>query len=337
MDGLKKQIEDGALRSLYLFYGDETYLLETYHNRLLRSMMEPEDEMMNYDEMQGRVAAEQIMNSAETFPLMTEKRLVVVRDSGAFETDGNAAYEPLVGFFSQLPDTVVLVFIESHVDKRSRLYKAAQKYGYIVEFTTLRETDLCKWLMIEAKRRHLKMDIMTAQYFLHLAGTDMNLLNQEMEKVFAYKEGCGVILREDLERIVTPSLETNVFRMMDAIGNQQAQEAFRIYQNLRRVGENAYMIFALLRRQIDLLYKTSVYLAERYDANTIAKTMNVKPFIAKKNMAQARKFSREKLREAMSELLQFDVDIKNGVLKPEQVIELMITKYGSKMASAAMR
>lgn len=336
MDGLRKQIEERNIRSLYVFYGEETYLLETYRVRLLRALMEPEDEMMNYDEMHGEPDVRKLINSAETFPLMAERRMVVVNDSGIFATGKSDDYEDLAAFFARVPDTTVLVFVETKIDKRSRIFKAAQKYGYVVEFKPLKEDDLAKWMIIEAKRRRLKMDMVTAQYFINLAGNDMNMLHQEMEKVFSYKEGSGVILREDLDQIVTPSLETNIFRMMDAIGNQQVQEAFRIYKNLLQVGENVYMIYALLRRQIGLLYKTSVYVSERYDANTIASLMKVQPFVAKKNMAQARKFAIDKLRNAMMELLDYDVAIKSGTIKPERVVELMIAKYGSRMATSTI-
>lgn len=336
MDGLKKQIEERQFRSLYVFYGDETYLLETYRTRLVRAIMDPEDEMMNLDEIHGKPDVRTIINSAETFPLMAEKRMVIVHDSGYFEVDASGAYDEIADFMGKVPDSTVLVFIESHIDKRSRVYKAAQKYGYLVEFKTLDDGDLAKWMTIEARRRKLKMDIPTAQYFIHLAGNDMNLLHQEMEKVFSFKEGTGIVYREDLEQIVTPSLETNIFHMMDAIGNQQVQEAFRIYQNLLQVGENVYMIYALIRRQIGILYKTAVYLSERYDVNAIAAAMKLKPFAVKKNMAQVRKFSKDKLREAMMELLEYDVSIKNGIIKPERVIELMIAKYGSRMATSVI-
>ncbi len=329
MDELKRQIEEHSLRSLYLFYGEETYLLETYRARVLKSLMQPEDEMMNFDELLRPSGALEIINSAETLPFAAERRLVIVRDSHAFELEGAGNFGPLYDFFASVPDTTVLIFIESHVDKRSRLYKALQKYGQIVEFTPLSEADLIKWTIIEARRRKLRIDGNTAQYFIRTAGTDMHRLHREMEKLFSYKEGTGIILREDVDSIVTPSLEDTVFHMMDALGSRQAAEAFRIYRNLLRIGENAYMIFALLRRQIDILYKTSVYMSERYDAAAIAEAMKIRPFAARKNMAQARKFPASSLRKAMTELLDYDTKIKNGLIKPEQAIELMLARYGT--------
>ena len=330
MDIIKSEIEQKALRPLYLFYGEETFLIDTYLKRIRKLLLNDGDELMNLDEMEGQVSEEAVISSAETFPFMVDKRLVIVHDSGFF---AGGECEALCNYFPQVPDTTVLIFVESKVDKRSRAYKTVDKSGLAVEFTKLSEEALAKWIMIEARRRRLKMDRMTAQYFIRAAGTDMNDLSSEMEKLFSYKEGTGLVTDQDIDRIVTLSLETNIFHMMDAIGNQRVQEAYRIYRNLLKAGESEQYIFALLRRQIDLLYKTSVYRKDQYDAGEIARLMKVQPFVARKNLQQASRFSEQKLVDAMEETLRYDTAIKNGGITPGRAIELLIAKYGSRMSA----
>ena len=335
MDQVKQQIEQKNLGSLYLFFGEETFLIETYRSRILRSLMTEADELMNLDELNGPVTAETIINCAETFPLMVDRRLVIVHDSGLFATvKSEDEIETISSFFARVPSETVLLFIESKVDKRSRVYKALEANGTAVEFQQLDEDALARWIMIEARRRRLRMDKLTALYLIHIAGTDMHDLEMEMNKVFAYKEGTGVVVREDIDPIVTISPETNIFHMMDAIGNQRAQEAYRIYRNLLKAGENEYYIFSLVRRQIDMLFKTAVYRRDRYDAAAIAKAMSVQPFVARKNLQQASKFSVKKLKDAMEETLRYDVGIKNGTITAGRAIELLIARYGSRMGAS---
>ena len=341
MDVLKQQIADKQIGSLYLFYGDEAYLIDTYHTRLKKSLLIPEDELMNLDEL-DKPSVQTIMTCAETFPLMVDRRLVIVQDSGLFamkkkgegeeEPDSNEDMEALEAFFGNMPETTVLVFIESNVDKRTRSYKALTKYGLAVEFKTLDEDGLAKWIIIEARRRGLKIDRPTAAYFIHAVGTDMSVLQTEMNKLFSYKEGTGLIVHEDIDKIITPSLETDIFRMLDAMGNHRAREAYHIYRNLIITGESEHMIFAMTRRQIDLLYKTAVYQREGLRAEQIAQAMKTRDWIARKNMQQASKFSFGKLKEAMEETLRFDVGIKSGTITPGRAIELLIARYGSRMA-----
>lgn len=334
MDLLKNQIEQRELKSLYLFYGEEGFLIDTYRGRIKKSLLTEADELMNLDELEGAVAVDHIIACAETFPLMVDRRLVIVQDSGYFapgksENDVQA----LSAFFEYVPPETVLIFIESKVDKRSRTFKALEANGMAVEFKALDEEGLAKWIMIEARRRKLRIEKLTAQYLIHYCGTDMSDLNMEMNKLFSYKEGTGIVERKDIEDIVTMSLETNVFHMMDAIGNQRVQEAYRIYQNLLKTGENDYYIFSLVRRQIDMLFKTAVYQRDHYDASSIARAMGIRDFMARKNMQQASKFPIKKLSEAMDETLKYDVGIKSGTITAGRAIELLIAKYGSRMAS----
>ena len=341
MDLLKQQIADKQIGSLYLFYGNEAYLIDTYRSRLKKSLLTPEDELMNLDEL-DKPSAQTIMACAETFPLMVDKRLVIVQDSGLFalkskddsddQPEEGGDVEALANFFENVPDTTVLVFIESSVDKRSRTYKALAKNGLAVEFKTLDNDDLAKWIIIEARRRGLRIDRPTAAYFIGAVGTDMSQLQTEMNKLFSYKEGTGIIVHDDIDHIITPALETDIFHMLNAIGSHRAKDAYRIYRNMIITGESEHMIFAMTRRQIDQLYKTAVYQREGYRGEKIAEAMKLRDFQVRRNLQQASQFPFAKLKEAMDETLRFDVGIKSGTITPGRAIELLIAKYGSRMA-----
>lgn len=342
MDLLKQQIAEKKIGSLYLFYGSEAYLIDTYHARLKKSLLAPEDELMNLDEL-DKPSARTIMDCAETFPLMVDRRLVIVQDSGLFMLKGksegeedapqeSADVQELASFFENVPETTVLVFIETNVDKRSRTYKALEKNGLVVEFKTLDQDDLAKWIAIEARRRGLRIDKLTASYLIGAVGTDMSVLQTEMNKLFSYKEGTGLIQREDIDKVITPSLEADIFKLLNAIGSHKAKDAFRIYRNMVITGESEHMIFAMTRRQIDLLYKTAVYQREGYRADQIAEQMKLRSFMVTRNLQQASRFSFPKLKEAMEETLRFDVGIKSGTITPGRAMELLIARYGSRMA-----
>ena len=333
LESLKNDLKEDTLSSLYVWYGEESYLKATWLRRILDKVLKPEDRMMNYDELSSPDSDEPVIRSAETLPFMAEHRLVVVRESGFFAGDGGD-HGGLIHLFQHMPDSVILIFIESRLDKRSRLLKAADQYGETIEFTTPDDQTLIRWMAVEGRRRKLKIDRGAAAALLNQCGQDMHALETAMQKVFAYKEGSGVVLEEDVWQVMTPNPETNVFRMMDAIGNHQAQKAFEIYQNLRQQGENEYYIFSLLRRQIDILYKTGIYLYDHVGENRIAQEMKLRPFAVRRNIAQARQFSLDALRQAMRDTLAYEVEIKKGRIHPQEAIEILIARYGSRPSRA---
>ena len=63
----------------------------------------------------------------------------------------------------QLPDYLVLIFVEEEVDKRNRMYKAVQKQGRAVEFARQDEKTLMTWVLavsythLDVYKRQLRM------------------------------------------------------------------------------------------------------------------------------------------------------------------------------------
>lgn len=55
-----------------------------------------------------------------------------MEDSGWFK--GGPGADEMCAYIENIPDTTCLLFVETEVDKRSRMYKAVKKYGYIAEW-----------------------------------------------------------------------------------------------------------------------------------------------------------------------------------------------------------
>ena len=66
----------------------------------------------------------EIIGLADTMPFFAEKRLILMEDSGFFK--GGAGADELTEYMGGIPESTCLVFVESEVDKRSRLYKAVK-------------------------------------------------------------------------------------------------------------------------------------------------------------------------------------------------------------------
>lgn len=324
MKGLKEQIQKGQIGRLYLFYGEENYLIQLYERRIKKALLLPEDEMMNLDIMQNPQDPVAAKASIETLPFMAERRLVIIKDSGAFETRPGKLSE-LADYMQDIPESTTLLWIESKVDKRSKLYKAVQKYGYAVDFKRLSENELLTWIGQELHRRGLTMDRSTAAYFYSLTGNDMNRIITELEKLVSYVKEAGVITRQDVDQIVSVTIESNVFKLTDYLGNQQPAAAYRIYRQLLDNNEPIQRIFYMMIRQFRLLYKAS--LMQGADRAMIAKELGVPTFAAGNYQLQARRFGQQRLRELLNQLLEMDVAVKTGELDAEEAVTLVILQY----------
>ncbi|MBO6159783.1 MAG: DNA polymerase III subunit delta [Firmicutes bacterium] len=321
MATLKDQIKAGKIGRLYLLYGSEPFLVRLNARRLKEAVLTEEDEMMNLDRFKENADPDDLKMSFETLPFMSEKRMVLIENSGAFGKKA-AAYESLEKSLLDLPETTVVLFIESDVDKRKKLYKTVQKAGEIYEFGPLGERELSIWIGQEFKKRRVRVDPMGISYLISLLGADMEKIQSEIEKLSSFAASKGFLTKEDMDLLVSPSIETKIFRLTDQLGNGRRADAYRAYQDLLKQNERPEMIFYMIVRQYHLLYRTS--LMNPAGAAQVASALGVRDFAARGYLSQASRYGRERLWRLIQRLYEMDLSIKTGQITIQEALDLVI-------------
>ena len=118
MQTLNQDIKEKTFKRVYLLFGDEPFLVNSYKKRLREAIAG--DDTMNYNYFEGKGPdVKEIISLADTMPFFAERRLVMVDGSGFFK---NSAPEELVNYIAEIPESTCMVFVESEVDKRNKLY-----------------------------------------------------------------------------------------------------------------------------------------------------------------------------------------------------------------------
>ena len=142
MQTLNQDIKDRTFKPVYLLFGEEAFLKKSYKSRLREALTD--GDTMNYNYFEGKgMNVNEIIGLADTMPFFAEKRLILMEDSGFFK--GGAGADELTEYMGGIPESTCLVFVESEVDKRSRLYKAVKKYGYAAELSHQEPAQLARW------------------------------------------------------------------------------------------------------------------------------------------------------------------------------------------------
>ena len=78
---LKAQLKSGDFARLYVFHGEERYLLEHYLGLLRKKLLDGPAEDFNYHRFpQGAVDLQALTDAVEAVPMMAERTLVQVDD-----------------------------------------------------------------------------------------------------------------------------------------------------------------------------------------------------------------------------------------------------------------
>ena len=325
MKMLAEDIKNGSFKSSYLLYGEEAYLRTQYKNRLKNALADPSD-TMNFSRLEGKgINPAEIISLAETLPFFAERRLILIEDSGFFKNK----CDELADYLPNMPDTTCLLFVETEVDKRNRLYKAVQKYGRVTEFQLQDERTLMKWILGTLKKENKKITESTLQLFLERTGSDMENIHMELEKLLSYTIGREVITSEDVEEICTMQTTGQIFEMIRAIAEKKQRLALDLYYDLLALKEPPMRILFLIARQFNQLLLVKSLTAKGMDRASVASKAQIAPFIAGRLMTQARSFTMQQLRNAVQDCVDAEEAVKTGRMTDVLSVEILIVKYSA--------
>ena len=324
MKNINEHIKQNKFSRVYLIYGTESYLKRFYKNRLKAATLGDGDQM-NFSYYQGKgIEEKEVIGMADTLPFFAEYRVIIVEDSGWFKSSSD-----LADYIPEIPESTVLIFVESEVDKRNKLYKAVAKYGTVSEMNTPEEKELKIWVATRFKRSEKKITEHTIELLLERVGTDMENLENEIEKLVCYALEREVITDEDVRTICAEQITGKIFQMMEAIGMKRQEQALQYYYDLLALREAPLSILYLTVRQFNLLLQAKDLARLHTDSKTIASRLSIPPFAVNRYLAQAKNFPASILHEAVEYGTQLEEEIKTGRIQDRIAVELLIVKYSS--------
>lgn len=325
MKNLNEDIRTGNFKQVYLLYGEEEYLKNQYKKRL-RAAILPEDDTMNFSFFGGKgVDLRQVIDQAETLPFFADHRLILVEQSGLFKSSASE----LADYLPQMPRETILLFVENEVDKRNRLFKAVKQLGRVVELGRQDERTLQSWVMGSLKREQKSITGDALAMFLEMTGDNMENIASELEKLLCYTQGRTGIEVRDVEEICTVTTENRVFDMIRAVAEKQQKKALELYYDLLALKEPPMRILFLIARQFNQMLQMKALREQGLDGAAVAQRAGVAPFIAKRSLAQASRFTMKELWQGVEDCVEAEAAVKTGRLGDILAVEMLIVRYSS--------
>ena len=320
MQRINTDIKQNNFNQIYLLYGEERYLKKQYTDRLHKAMCN-EGDSMNTHFYEGKdISVGEIIDLAETLPFLSERRVIFISNSNLFKSGG----EKMAEYLASPNETTYFVFTESEVDKRSKLFKAVQNNGCVVEFGVQDENTLKRWIAGIVGRDNKKIAERTVTLFLTKTGTDMENIQMELEKLLCYCMDRDVITDEDVEAVCVNRISNHIFDMVNAIASGNTKEALSLYYDLLALKEPAMRILFLIARQYNLLLQTKELKQKGFSDKDIASKIGVPPFVAGKYVAQASRFKTSDLKAFVKRCVETEEAVKTGHMNDVISVEMLI-------------
>ena len=231
-EDIVRDVRAGRVAPVYYLMGEEDYYINELGEFLTNFLLKPEERDFNLDIVYGADAnIAQVVELARAYPMMAERRVVVVR-----EAQGLRTLDALDDYLKKPNPSTVLVFCHKHgtLDKRKAVARSLQKVGVVYESKRLYERQFPPFITRYLKRRGLAIEQQAVQMLAAHVGTDLCRLASEMDKLaLAMPQGERQVTASLVEQQTGVSREFNDFELQAALANRDLERAARIVKYYR--------------------------------------------------------------------------------------------------------
>ena len=336
-----KQWKSGPSRSVWVLHGEEEFL----RSELLAAAPEifvPDEatRSFNCDILYGaETSLDQVLTIARSYPMMAERRLVIVRDAERIlraKPAGTSAKskkkqneDPLPAYLAQPnPDCILMFDLEKLGAKNQSPFRELNERAQILEFPILKDGEVTEWLRARAKGLGRSIASDAARLMVAYLGTSLRTHANELEKLLIYTGDRKEIVVGDVEQVVGASRENNVFELTKAIGAGNKPLATEIALRILDQGrDQRQFLFVMLGRFIEQLTIVRELSVKGENERTIAEALELRggaAYFAKEIIQQARRYTREKLDGALRTLIEAEFQTRGRHTNDELLMERVL-------------
>jgi len=290
---------------LYLLFGKDEFACEEALRELEQGYWsDPSLGDLNRTVLDGRkISIAELRHHCDAIPFLADRRLVIVENLIA-RVDGKkgsrtepaatpqsdeetepastkALVDDLLAYLPHLPETTDLVLIDPGLEaknSRGRIAKWARSkgnQGVVKEFSKKQGGELNEWIRKRVNAAGGDIDRGAIAALIHSVGDDLRTLTSEIDKLVLFVDEGKKITADDVRRLVTRSRETNIFRIVDAIGNRDWKTGVTELRGLIQEGAHPLYVLSMIQRQYRLIVQAHALAGERLPPRELSRRLGI--------------------------------------------------------------
>jgi len=319
--GLRK----GKIANCYFFCGEEAYLKREAILILKDTLIRPGAEDFDYRVLYAEdSSAKEVISLAETYPLASKMRLMVVRDIDRF---AESELKEIIKYLKRPASFTCLVLTSDKAKKETLnqgIYKAISALCETVIFWRLFDSQIPGWIKDKMSKEGKTIYPEAVQYLFAEVGNSLLDLSGEIEKLLIYTRNNKEVTLADVEQSIGRSRTDSIFDLLRAITRKDSRHSIEILAKLLESGEKPVRILARISERIRQIILAKELLEQKVLPSKIIEEVGLHPFFDKDFISQIQYFSMEELLSSFDNLVRADWEIKVGKKPAEFVLELLI-------------
>lgn len=318
---LERSLRQG-LEPLYLLVGPERYLRRTAAQSiteaalsatLIREFNEASFSLLT-DSVRSAIAA------AEQLPMMSERRVVRVRD---FARLRDADEDVLIAYLGNPSPSTVMIFTADDLDKRKKSTKALLDACTVVDFSPLKDSEAKAWAKSYLKSLKSAADDPVLSEIVNLVGTDIQTLANELDKLASAALDTGHITMDLVDELIGRSRELSNFELGDHLLSNNRKRALETLHRLLDDGAEPVMLIGLIAGNYHRL-ALGKHLLARGGREEVFRNISMPPFKRDSYIATLQRSDAKKIARGLQLTAAADLAIKTSQATPRLQLELLV-------------
>lgn len=304
---------------IYLLYGEERYLIDKFIKDEIKKNNIELVNKFNYKN-DGISAA---LEDASYMDLFCDKKAVILDDITFSSKDEN---EEKLSNYIDNPNENTYLFITcytSKLDTRKNIVNKLLDKSINKVFYKFRPNDTTGFIKNYFKNENLIISNDLIKMIINRVGLDLYALTNELDKMILYKlnDTERNITKEEIENVISVNAETDVFKLTDAISENDSRKALKIYNDLIENGNKPSALLVLIANNFRLYYQVKILLRDGYSEQEITNILNKHPYQIKLAASSSVNFSESQLLDYLKYLSYVDEDIKKNLVLENDALE----------------
>jgi DNA polymerase-3 subunit delta len=258
----------------------------------------------------------------ESSSMFSEKKLLILKNASQNKEFKEKFLKEIEKF--EKSKEIIFFFEEGEI-KNDPFFEEIKKHGKFQEFKPLDRLRLKIWIRQEFEKYGAKIEDRAIERLIFLVGNDLWRMSEEIRKLVAFKRGRN-IGEKDVEILISPKLELDIFKTIDAISSRNKKLAFKFLHNLLKRGEKPAVLFSMIKYQFRNLIEVKDLIEKGEKIPQIKNKIELHPFVLEKILRISQKFKIEELRKIYQRIFNFDLAIKTGKIEPDLALDLFLAQ-----------
>jgi len=309
---------------IIFLYGQDTYRSRRKLNEIVEHYKKIHKSGLNLKYFDGKtVDFEEFKNEIQSVSMFAEKKLIILEE--AF-TNQNFK-EGFLKTSKQFTDSnnIILFYEIEKISSSDPLFKFLEKHAKSQEFKLLKGENLKNWVKKEIENYKVKINSVALRKLTDYVGDNLWQMVNEIKKLASYKKNKEIRV-EDINLLVKPKIEPEIFKTIDAIASKNKKQALELIHKHLEKGDSPSYLLSMINFQFRNLLIIRDLIEKNKSPYILSKEAQLHPYVIKKSYSQARKFKIDELKKIYQKIFQVDLAIKTGKIDPETALDLLITE-----------